>query len=123
MKIKDRAAVIALALIVVGATSSGAGGEATSAPSAQGVQAGRGIPVADAPLTREQILEQGPAALEMNCTACHLADKWEGTYRNRDGWVAIVTEMSNLMTAAQMPQMSDETFNLIVDYLALTRPQ
>ena len=37
----------------------------------------------DAPLTREQILKQGPAALQANCTKCHLADKWEGTNRDR----------------------------------------
>ncbi len=123
MKIKHHIAATALALIALGGTSSGAGREEPSVPSAQSAQEERGVPAADAPLTREQILEQGPAALETNCMGCHLADKWESTYRNRDGWVAIVTEMSNLMDDAQMPRMSDETFNLIVDYLALTHPQ
>lgn len=77
----------------------------------------------DAPLTRDQILKQGPAALEKNCIGCHLADKWEGTNRDRDGWAVIVTEMSKLMDEAKMPHMSEKTYNLIVDYLALTRPQ
>ena len=31
--------------------------------------------------------------------------------------------MAKLMAEAEMPKMSDMTFNLIVDYLALTRPQ
>jgi mono/diheme cytochrome c family protein len=80
-------------------------------------------PAEEAPLTREQILKEGPAAVEKNCIGCHLADKWEGTNRDRDGWVVIVTEMSKLMDEAKMPRMEDKTFNLIVDYFALTRPQ
>ena len=43
-------------------------------------------PADDAPLTREQILKQGPAALQQNCTRCHGSDKWEGTNRDHDGW-------------------------------------
>jgi hypothetical protein len=78
---------------------------------------------AEGPLTREEILKQGPEALEKNCIGCHLADKWEGTNRDRDGWAAIVTEMAKLMADADKPRMSEKTFNLIVDYLALTRPQ
>lgn len=77
----------------------------------------------DAPLSREEILKQGPDALQKNCVGCHLADKWEGTNRDRDGWAAIVAEMAKLMDDAKMAKMNDKTFNLIVDYLTLTRPQ
>lgn len=80
-------------------------------------------PADETPLTREQILKDGPVALEKNCLGCHLADKWEGTSRDRDGWAAIVGEMSKQMTDAKMPKMSEKTFNLIVDYLTLTHPQ
>lgn len=74
-------------------------------------------------LSREQILKQGPEALEKHCVGCHLADKWEGTSRDRDGWSAIVTEMAKLMDTAGKPKMDDKTFDLIVDYLTLTHPQ
>jgi hypothetical protein len=77
----------------------------------------------DSPLTREEILKQGPPALEKHCIGCHLADKWEGTNRDRDGWSVIVAEMSKLMDDAKKPPMDDKTFNLVVDYLSLTRPQ
>ena len=88
---------------------------------AQTIQA-RQVPP-DAPLTREEIIKQGPAALEQNCNKCHGSDKWEGTNRDHDGWAAIVATMSAQMAQAQMPPMSDKTANLIVDYLTLTRPQ
>jgi hypothetical protein len=80
-------------------------------------------PVNNAPLTRQQILKEGPVALQQNCTKCHGTDKWEGTNRDRDGWAAIVKEMSQQMTLAKMPPMSDRTTNVIIDYLALTQPQ
>ncbi len=77
----------------------------------------------DASLTREQILKEGPSALQQNCTKCHGSDKWEGTNRDHDGWAAIVKEMSRQMAEAQMPPMSDRTTNLIIEYLTLTHPQ
>ena len=80
-------------------------------------------PADDAPLTRDQILKEGPAALEQNCLQCHLADKWEGTNRDHNGWAASVREMARLMAEAGMPPMSERTTRLIVDYLTLTRPQ
>jgi hypothetical protein len=80
-------------------------------------------PAKDTPLTRAEIIKQGPGALEHNCTRCHGSDKWEGTNRDHDGWAAIVKEMSRQMTMAQMPPMSNKTTNLIIDYLSLTHPQ
>ncbi len=136
---KRRHAVVAsLALIAMGSAAAGvvetsSASVATSAayvghtaPSqipAQAVQERQVPPAPDAPLTREEIIKQGPAALEQNCNKCHGSDKWEGTNRDHDGWAAIVATMSAQMAQAQMPPMSDKTANLIVDYLTLTRPQ
>ena len=124
-------AVASLALIAAGSAAAGAIAEKTSttaetsavsavhsAPSSIRVQAEQ-----HASLTREEILKEGPAALEQNCTKCHGSDKWEGTNRDHDGWAAIVNEMSRQMAQAQMPPMSERTTNLIVDYLTLTHPQ
>jgi mono/diheme cytochrome c family protein len=117
---------IAFGVVLDGSSSSPAASAATAvamAPSHKQVQAKQEQPpAAGASRTRDQILKEGPAALQENCIACHGPDKWEGTSRNRDGWAAIVSEMSRLMAEAQM-RMSDETANLIIDYLALTRPQ
>lgn len=74
-------------------------------------------------LTREEILKQGPPALEKHCIGCHLADKWEGTSRDREGWTAIVDEMAKLAETASKPKMDEKTYNLVIDYLTLTRPQ
>ena len=137
MKMRHHAAATTLALMVFGSVAIGADMKKPSIPIASihfepsliRVQADqekqeKSAPAeSEAPLTRDQILKQGPEALEKNCVGCHLSDKWEGTSRNRDGWAAIVKEMSNLMDEAEMPHMNDKTFNLIVDYLTLTRPQ
>jgi hypothetical protein len=80
-------------------------------------------PAEDAPLTREQIAKEGPVALKQNCTKCHGSDKWEGTNRDREGWAAIVKQMSRQMADAKMLPMSERTTNLIIDYLALSQPQ
>ncbi len=136
MKIKHFTGTAVLALIVLGSVAIGADTKKTyvltqsSELSLTPVQAEQekkqeksDSASSEAPLTREQILKLGPEALEKNCIGCHLADKWEGTNRDRNGWAAIVEEMSKLMDDAEMPHMNDKTFNLIVDYLALTRPQ
>jgi hypothetical protein len=104
-------------------TASRAAAFAPRPPSGTPVQAAPAPTSDDSAGKRDQILKDGPPALEKNCLGCHLADKWEGTNRDRDGWTAIVAEMSKLMDDAKMPHMNDKTFNLIVEYLALTRPQ
>ncbi len=137
MKLR-RCVIVALPLIVSGSAAFGvvADGASSSAPTsavaaiplvsthiqAQAEQEKPAPPAADGPRTRDQILKEGAAALQENCIACHGPDKWEGTNRDRDGWAAIVSEMSRQMAEAQM-RMSDETANLIIDYLTLTRPQ
>lgn len=133
MRIRHYLAVIALALIVLGSAAAGADLKWSSVPEAHisaprqsPAQAHEGQdapPADDAPLTRDQILKQGPAALEQHCTQCHQSDKWEGTNRDHDGWAAIVREMARQMAESQMPPMNEKTTNLIVDYLTLTRPQ
>lgn len=138
MKMRRHTVAVTLALIALGSTATGADVKKSSVSSASTHFEPSLIPVQadpekkqeksdsskpDAPLTREQILKLGPEALEKNCIGCHLADKWEGTNRDRNGWSAIVQEMSKLMDEEGMPHMNDKTFNLIVDYLALTRPQ
>lgn len=132
MKLRHYEVVAALGLMVLGSAAFGAGLEklssattpvvTTSAPSQEPPQAAPDKP-ADAPLTRAEILKQGPTALEQNCNKCHGSDKWEGTNRDKAGWNAIVTEMSRQMDVAQMPPLSEKTFNVIVGYLALTHPQ
>jgi hypothetical protein len=133
MRMRRYVVVTALASIVLGSAAAGAGVERSSvaktslsARSQSPAQAdgGKDAPPADgAPLTRDEILKQGPAALEQNCTQCHLSEKWEGTSRDREGWAAIVNEMARLIAEAQMPPMSEKTAKLVVDYLTLTRPQ
>jgi mono/diheme cytochrome c family protein len=113
--------------LVVSATAFGvvAASAISLAPSHIQAQAAQEKPAqraSDAPRTRDQILKEGAAALQENCIACHGPDKWEGTNRDRDGWTAIVNEMARQMAEAQM-RMSEETANLIIDYLVLTRPQ
>ncbi len=127
--------VASLALVAVGSAAACAVVETPSVqaatPTAAAVhvshtpaQTGQGKQAApDAPLTRDEIIKQGPATLEQNCMKCHGSDKWEGTNRDHDGWAAIVATMSAQMNQAQMPPMSDRTANLIVEYLTLTRPQ
>lgn len=118
----------AFGVVASGSSSSAATHTASAIPLApshvqgQAEQKKPAPPAAGTPRTRDQILKEGAAALQENCIACHGPDKWEGTNRDRNGWAAIVSEMSRQMAEAQM-QMSDETANLIIDYLALTRPQ
>ncbi|HEY0264505.1 MAG TPA: hypothetical protein VGC07_08275 [Granulicella sp.] len=132
MKMRHHVAAASLALAVVGSAaastvmekaSASAATFATSSAPSQAEQGNPVPPAADAPLTRDQILKQGPAALEQNCNKCHGPDKWEGTNRDHNGWAAIVATMSGQMADAQMPPMSDKTTNLIIDYLTLTHPQ
>jgi hypothetical protein len=134
MKMKHYLSVVAPTLIVLGSAAFGAGMERPSlseAPLSAQAQSspaqedkGKSTPPAeDAPLTREQVLKEGPTALEQNCNKCHGSDKWEGTSRDHDGWAAIVKEMSRQMDEAKMKPMSNRTTNLIVDYLTLTHPQ
>ncbi len=127
--------VVSLALVAVASAAAGTSIEQLSAAPAASIvsrvhsappQAEREKsvpPATDAPLTRGEIIKQGPTALEQNCNKCHGADKWEGTNRDHEGWAAIVATMSAQMAQAQMQPMSDKTANLIVDYLTLTRPQ
>jgi mono/diheme cytochrome c family protein len=118
----------AFGFVLNGSSSSPAASAAPAiplAPSHMQAQAAQEQPApraSDAPRTRDQILKEGAAALQENCIACHGPDKWEGTNRDRDGWTAIVNEMARQMAEAQM-RMSEETANLIIDYLVLTRPQ
>lgn len=129
MEIRQRVMLASFALIAVGCVAAGAIAEKSSSTpsSVSGVheawqqaqpQAGQ-----DAPLTRAEIIKQGPAALEQNCTKCHGSDKWEGTSRDHDGWAAIIATMQTQMSQAQLPPMSDRTTSLIVGYLTLTHPQ
>lgn len=124
--------VMALALLIVASAAARADMDEGSvqrmrsfAPSQSEAPAGSGKDAQsdDAPPTREQILKEGPVALQQHCMECHQQDKWEGTNRDRDGWTAIVMEMSRQMVEARMPPMSERTANVIVSYLTLTRPQ
>jgi mono/diheme cytochrome c family protein len=121
-------ASMAFGVVASGSSSSAATSAASAIPlapshmQAQAEQEKPAPPAAGAPRTRDQILKEGAAAIQEHCIACHGPDKWEGTNRDRAGWAAIVSEMARQMAEAQM-RMSDETANLIIDYLALTRPQ
>ncbi len=126
---KQHVVVASIALIAVGCAAA-AIAEKASAPTAGSLSAVHEVwqqtpsPTGqDAPLTRAEIIKQGPAALEQNCTKCHGSDKWEGTSRDHDGWAAIVATMQTQMAQAQMSPMNDRTTNLIVGYLTLTHPQ
>jgi mono/diheme cytochrome c family protein len=118
----------AFGVVADASTSSAAMSAASAVPlapshlQAQARQEKPAPPAARAPRTRDQILKEGEAAMQEHCVACHGPDKWEGTNRDREGWAAIVSEMSRQMAEAQM-RMSEETASLIIDYLALTRPQ
>lgn len=132
MRTRHFLVLMALASIVLGSAATRAQVERSSvevrpsAPSQSSGQAGKGRdapPADDASPTRDQILKEGPVALEQNCLQCHGPDKWEGTNRDREGWNATVREMSRQMVEAQLPRMSERTTNVIVGYLTLTRPQ
>ena len=125
MEIRQHVIVASFALIAVGyaAVSSIAEMSSVSTTSSSSIHEAWQQTSQDAPPTRAEIIKQGPAALEQNCTKCHGSDKWEGTSRDHDGWAAIVATMQTQMAQAQLPPMSDKTTNLIVSYLTLTHPQ
>lgn len=133
MKLKYQVVVAAFVVAAVGSAAAGATAGQSSVSEARhfsplhtAIQENKQKdvpPPEDAPLTRDEVLKQGPLALQQNCNRCHGSDKWEGTNRDRDGWAAIVNEMSRQMSLAQMPPMSARTTNIIIDYLTLTHPQ
>jgi Spy/CpxP family protein refolding chaperone len=119
---KSHVVLGSLAAMMLGCAAAGAvidsPAQTAAANSPAGAQA-----APDTMPTRDQIIKEGPDALEHNCTKCHGSDKWEGTNRDRDGWAAIVASMQGQMAQAQMPPLNERTVNVIIGYLALTHPQ